>query len=135
LLGSIAYQANTDANGNSNITPVPNFGAKGGVSYRSENGLTLSIFDNYQGALNGFRNATVNPSPAAYHLLGSHVRYDLSRYLQSRDRGGIALFAHAENLANQQVWLPDWGNNSGDTMPVNRGRTVYFGVEFSIGRE
>ncbi len=135
LLGSVAYQANTDANGNSNITPVPNFGAKGGVSYRAENGLTLSIFDNYQGALNGFRNATVNPSPAAYHLLGSHIRYDLSRYLQSRDRGGIALFAHAENLANRQVWLPDWGNNSGDTMPVNRGRTVYFGVEFSVGRE
>jgi hypothetical protein len=33
------------------------------------------------------------------------------------------------------VWLPDWGNNSGDTMPVNRGRTVYFGVEFSLGKE
>ena len=135
LTGSLSYQANADGNGNSNITPVPNFGAKGGVSYRRENGLTLSIFDNYQGALPGFSGVTMNPGPTAYHMLSSNVRYDLSRYLGSKDKGGIALFAHAENLGNYQVWLPDWGDNSGDTMPVNRGRTVSFGVEFSLGRE
>jgi outer membrane receptor for ferrienterochelin and colicin len=135
LTGSVSYQANEDGNENYNVTPVPNFGAKAGLSYRAENGLTLSIFDNYQGDLNGFSNATVNPQPTAYHLLSSHFRYDLSRYLGSRDKGGVAFFAHAENLANYQVWLPDWGNNSGDTMPVNRGRTVFFGVEFSLGRE
>jgi outer membrane receptor for ferrienterochelin and colicins len=135
LTGSLSYQVNEDANENYDLTPVPNVGAKGGFSYRSENGLTLSMFDNYQGTLRGFSNTTVNPGTTAYHLLGSHVRYDLSRYLGSRDKGGIALFAHAENLANYQVWLPDWGNNSGDTMPVNRGRTVYFGVEFSLGKE
>ncbi len=135
LTGSVSYQANQDGNGISNITPVPNLGAKGGLSYRAENGLTLSIFDNYQGAVRGFSNITVNPVPTDYHLLSSHFRYDLSRYLGSKDKGGAALFAHAENLANYQVWLPDWGNNSGDTMPVNRGRTVYFGVEFSLGKE
>jgi outer membrane receptor protein involved in Fe transport len=135
LTGSVAYQANEDGNGIGNITPVPNLGAKAGLSYRAENGLTLSMFDNYQGRLQGFSNNTVNPPPTAYHLLSSHIRYDLSRYLKTRDKGGIALFAHAENLANQQVWLPDWGNNSGDTMPVNRGRAVYFGIEFSLGRE
>jgi len=135
LTGSASYQANQDGNGNHNITPIPNFGAKAGLSYRAENGLTLSIFDNYQGSINGFTNTTVNPAPSAYHLLSSHVRYDLSRYLGSKDKGGIALFAHAENLADRQVWLPDWGNNSGDTMPVNRGRTVYFGIEFALGKE
>jgi len=135
LTGSVSYQANVDGNGNSNITPVPNFGAKGGISYRRENGLTLSIFDNYQGALRGFTDATVNPGPTAYHMLSSNVRYDLSRFLGSRAKSGMALFAHAENLGNYQVWLPDWGDSSGDTMPVNRGRTVYFGVEFSVGRE
>jgi outer membrane receptor protein involved in Fe transport len=135
LTGSVSYQANQDGNGISNITPVPNVGVKGGLSYRAENGLTLSMFDNYQGVLRGFPSTTVNPGPTAYHMLSSHVRYDLARYLGSRDKGGIALFAHAENLANYQVWLPDWGNNSGDTMPVDRGRTIYFGVEFSLGRE
>jgi hypothetical protein len=45
------------------------------------------------------------------------------------------LFAHAENLANYQVWLPGWGDAFRDTMPVDRGRTVYFGIEFSLGKE
>ncbi|MEO8098894.1 MAG: TonB-dependent receptor [Acidobacteriota bacterium] len=134
LTGSASYQANQDGNGNRNITPVPNFGAKGGLSYRREGGLTLSMFDNYQGAVAGM-GAAVNPNPIAYHLLSSHIRYDVSRYLPLGAKSGVALFAHAENLANQQVWMPDWGNNSGDTMPVMRGRTVYFGVEFSPGKQ
>ena len=134
VTGSVSYQANHDGNGNSNITPVPNFGAKAGFSYRVDNGLTFSLFDNYQGSQRAISDA-VNPSPVAYHMLSSHVRYDLSRHLGSPQKGGIALFAHAENLANYQVWLPDWGEGSGDTMPFNRGRTVYFGVEFSLGKE
>jgi hypothetical protein len=38
-------------------------------------------------------------------------------------------------IANKQVWLPDWGGNSGDTIPYRRGRTVYFGVEFAQNRK
>jgi len=134
VTGSVSYQTNEDESRNRDVTPVPNFGAKAGLSYRVENGLTLSIFDNYQGALRTITGA-VNPGPVAFHLIGSHVRYDLSRFLGSRDKGGIALFAHAENLANHQIWLPDWGDGSGDTLPVNRGRTIYFGIEFSLGKE
>ena len=65
---------------------------------------------------------------------GANVRYDLSRYLGSKNKGGIALFAHAENLANYQIWLPDSGQ-SDDTAASNRSRTVYFGIEFSLGKE
>jgi len=134
VTGSMSYQGNVDGEGNRDITPVPNFGAKGGVSYRAENGLTLSMFDNYQGVLRGFTHVPVNPGPTAYHLLSAHVRYDLSRYLGSKNKGGIALFAHAENLANYQIWLPDSGQ-SDDTAASNRSRTVYFGIEFSLGKE
>ena len=54
LTGSVSYQANHDGNGISNVTPVPNLGVKGGLVTAGENGLTLSIFDNYQGDLRGF---------------------------------------------------------------------------------
>jgi outer membrane receptor for ferrienterochelin and colicins len=137
LAGSVSYQANKDddGDGGTNITPVPNLGVKGGLSYRAENGLTLSIFDNYQGALHGFSNPTVNPGPTAYHMLSANIRLPLSRHLAFRDKSGVALFAHAENLANRQVWLPDWGDGSNDSIPVNRGRTVSFGIEFALGRE
>lgn len=31
-----------------------------------------------------------------------------------------------------QVWLPDWGGGTGDTIPVRRGRTILFGLEVWI---
>jgi outer membrane receptor for ferrienterochelin and colicins len=133
LTGSISYQAEEDASATNSI-PVPGVTAKAGFSYRAENGWTFGMFDNYQGALRTIPDA-VNPGPVAFHLISTHVRYDLSRFLGSRDKSGVALFAHAENLANHQIWLPDLGDYSGDTLPVNRGRTVYFGIEFSLGKE
>ena len=58
----------------------------------------------------------------------SHTTHGSLQYVWMQD-------AHAENLANHQIWLPDLGDYSGDTLPVNRGRTVYFGIEFSLGKE
>jgi len=66
--------------------------------------------------------------------LNSQLRYDLSRYLHT-GRAGVALVAHGENLMNKAVWLPDWEDTPGDTIFVNRGRTVYVGVEISFRRE
>ena len=41
---------------------------------------------------------------------------------------------NGDNLTNEHVWLPDWGGNTGDTIPARRGRTLYFGIEMSVGR-
>jgi hypothetical protein len=42
---------------------------------------------------------------------------------------GLALFLHGDDLANSQIWLPAWGSNSPNTIPVFQGRTIYFGME------
>lgn len=133
LLGSLLHQANTNGDGVGNVTPVPNTGAKAGFSYQADNGLTASIFDSYQGAVNGF-SGRLNPQPAAYHLLGGQLRFDVSRFLHSQRAQGFTLFARADNLTNKYVWLPDWGNNAGDTIPSHGGRTVYVGGELSLNR-
>ena len=135
LLGSFLYQTSQDANGNSNVSPIPNFGAKAGISYQAENGLTTSLFDSYQGNVDPRYAGVLNPRAGSYHLLHSHIRFDLSRHLGFDPRKGLALFAHVENLADRQVWLPDWGGNSGDTIPMYRGRTIYFGIEVSLKKE
>ena len=133
LLGSLLYQANEDAKGNKNVTPIANTGVKAGISYQAENGLTAGLFDVYQGPLGGYTG--VNPKTEPYHLLNSHLRFDLSRHLGAGAKTGLALFVHADNLANRQVWLPEWGGNAGDTIPVHRGRTVYFGIEVSLKKD
>jgi outer membrane receptor protein involved in Fe transport len=131
VTGSVLYQTNEDSNGNQNVTTVPSFGFKAGFSYAS-NGLTASVFDSYDGELP--YGATLNPGPAAHHLVTSHFRLDVFRFWHAEAARAVALFVHGDNLADQQVWMPDLGGNTGDTIPVNRGRTIYFGVEVSLGK-
>jgi len=129
ISGSALYQANWDGNGVHNVTPIANFSAKAGLSYQSQNGFTASVFDVYQHLDSA--SATVNPPARSFHLVNSYLRYDLSRYL----RQNLALFVKADNLVNRQIWLPDLGGNSGDTIPVNGGRTIYFGFEVTLSRD
>lgn len=130
LLGSVLYQTNQDGDGNSNVTPMPNFGTKAGISYQADRGLTASVFDTYDGRVDGYA-ATVNPGPSAHHLVNVHLRFDVSDYWRTDAARGFALLISADNVMNQAVWMPDWGGNTGDTIPVNRGRTIYFGIELA----
>jgi outer membrane receptor protein involved in Fe transport len=133
VLGSLLHQSNHDGDGATNITPVPNTSAKGGISFQNERGITASVFDNYQGSMNGF-SSILNPAPASRHLLSAHGRLDMAALFKASQTAGVAIVINADNLTNDQVWLPDWGSNTGDTIPVRRGRTIYVGVEMSVGR-
>ena len=134
LTGSSIYQFNEDGNGNSNVTPIANFGAKAGISYESVPGLTASLFDVYQGPVHGY-SGSLNPHAGTYDLLNAHVRYDFTKYLPLGSHTSVAFVAHADNLTDQAIWLPDWKDSPGDTTFSNRGRTVYFGVELSLKKE
>lgn len=130
LIGAGSYQGNHDGNGNSNITPVPNLGAKAGVSYQSANGITASLFDVHEGPLSGYSQA-INPRPGAYDLLNSHLDYDLAKCLHTKDTG-IALTAQGNDLLNKAVWLPDWKDVPGDSIFFIRGRTILAGAVISF---
>jgi outer membrane receptor protein involved in Fe transport len=127
LMESVLYQANHDE-AIANLSAIPSLGAKAGVSYKAENGADVSVFDAYQGHLGGYA-AAVNPRPEAFHSVSAHVRFDLTKRWLKSGAPGVALFVHGDDLANHQVWLPALGTNSANTIPVVRGRTVYFGVE------
>lgn len=55
----------------------------------------------------------------------------LSRYF-GPTKQNPALFIRGDNLLNTSIWLPDWGASTGDTLPIVRGRTVYFGLEVTL---
>jgi len=134
LTGSSLYQTNEDNAGNTNVTPIANFGAKAGISYESVNGLTAGVFDVYQGPVHGY-SASRNPRPGSYNLLNANLRFDVSRCLHAAGDTRVALVAHAENLTNTPVWLPDWKDAPGESTFSNRGRTLYFGIEVSFQKE
>jgi outer membrane receptor for ferrienterochelin and colicins len=128
LLGSVLYQVNEDKAIKSRLSAIPSLGAKAGISYAGENGADVSLFDAYQGHLGGYA-ASINPRPEAFHSLSAHARFELTKHWLRDSAQGYALFVHGDNLTDAQVWLPALGTNSANTIPVVRGRTLYFGCE------
>jgi outer membrane receptor protein involved in Fe transport len=115
------------------VTPIPPLSGKAGVSYSVPDGWSLGVFEVYQGYVSQY-SAALNPRASAYHSVSAHVRLSLARYF-GPDAKNLALFAHGDNLANHIVWLPDWGADTLDTIPVRRGRTAYFGLEIKFKGE
>jgi hypothetical protein len=87
------------------------------------------VFDAYQGHIPGYASA-VNQLPSAFQSVSVHARFDLSKHWLKQSGTGFALIAHGDDLTNKQIWLPALGTNSANTIPVNRGRMLYFGMEF-----
>jgi outer membrane receptor protein involved in Fe transport len=128
LMGSILYQVNDSGPGAKNLSPSPASVDKAGISFKSPNGGTFSVFDAYQSKIAGF-TTTLNPPAQAFNSLSAHARYDLSKRWFKEDTRGVAFFLNAEDLLNKQVWLPALGSGSANTIPVVRGRTVFLGIE------
>jgi len=130
LQGSALYQVNVDGQGTANVSPIPRVGFKTGASYQSRR-WTASVFDVSDGPFDHY--AAVNPIPGWRHIITVHVRLDVSKLLGLSKSLGLGVFGHANNLANQAIWLPS-GFSSVDTVPVLQGRTVFAGLEVSLGR-
>ena len=131
--GSMLYQTNHDQNGVSNVTPIPDFGFKTGLSYESSRGLIVGVFDVSDGNPKPYA-FTVNPLTGWHHSLNAELRQDISRYLHISEGNRVAIVAHANDLLDQAVWLPGFGFSNIDSIPVQRGRTIYAGLEFSLGK-
>lgn len=131
LTGSTLYQTNKDKEGNENVIPISNFGAKAGISYKSEKG-TVSLFNNYQGELDKKFNTQLNPSPGAYNLMNLHCKLDMNKLAGWNFSRGLSLLLQVDNLLDKEIWLPNWGVIAGNSIPVNQGRTIYLGIEASL---
>jgi outer membrane receptor for ferrienterochelin and colicins len=127
LIGSVLYQVDS-AGAGQDLSTNPSTLVKGGVSYLSANGTAASFFDAYQTAIAGYES-TLNPPSTAFHSISAHARYDLSKRWWKESARGFALFLNADNLLNKAIWLPALGFSPANTIPVIRGRTVFFGIE------
>ena len=128
LMGGALYQSNHDA-AVAVLTPIPAFSAKAGISYQAGETTDISIFDAYEGHLPGFAGS-LNPLPDAFHSVSAHLRVDLTRRWLKSEQHGLAANFYGDNLTNTPVWMPQWGSGALNTIPVNRGRTLFMGIEF-----
>ncbi len=132
LTGSTLYQKAEDNDGNEDITPIANFGAKAGVSYVWDEGVTLSLFDVYQGDIESSLEGTLNTPAGSYNLLYLHSKIDINKVFNLNLKQDLILLVQVNNLLDKQVWLPNWGLTKGSTIPYIQGRTMYIGLNLSI---
>lgn len=129
LTGSVLYQTNENGAGDTNVTPIANLSSKAGISYQSDDGISVSLFDIYQGALDDSYKTDSNVSPeSAYNKLNLHCDFDLNKLMKSNIRQQINLYLHADNLLNREIWLPALGSDSGKSIPFDQGRVIYAGL-------
>lgn len=128
LIGSGLYQQNTNGDSLGNVMPVPEAGAKIGLSY-SSNGFTLSAFDIYEGDLDKRYTSKGNPNPGEYNLLNVNAKYDLNRLLKVKTLGQVSLRVDCYNLLDKEVWLPASGSLRSASLPVIQGRSIFFGID------
>jgi outer membrane receptor for ferrienterochelin and colicin len=126
--GSFIYQTSKDDNGNQNLSPLANYGVKAGISYLSAKGFSASLFNIYQGPLDDKYHSTLNPSPGAYDKLSLHLEWNLSTFFNWKKGPKTSLLVQADNLLDEQIWLPAWGLTPGQSIPYDKGRAIWAGV-------
>jgi outer membrane receptor protein involved in Fe transport len=135
--GSFLFQQSKDDKTQElNVTPIPNFSAKAGLSYMA-NDLTLSLFNTFRQGLDkkfgSYLNATsTNKQPTYVNLCDVHMKYNFSRFIKNKTLKDLSLVVQIDNLLDEEMWLPAWGNAMGNTAPCILGRTIYGGFKVAF---
>jgi outer membrane receptor for ferrienterochelin and colicins len=128
--GSFLYQESKDENSlDENVSPLPNFSAKGGVSYQ-DHGLTISAFNTYWQALDRKYSSALNKSTGRFNMLQLNCSFTLNHPIKWTKLKELSFTITADNLLDVEVWLPAWGLlDPSSRIPYNQGRTIYCGIK------
>jgi outer membrane receptor for ferrienterochelin and colicin len=130
FMGSASWQENTKKNGPDNSTFTPNIMIKAGMSYESENGYTLSIFNSYFGKptpVSDINPAVIerNKDADSYNLLTVNINVDVNRLIDWQNGPDIELSLYGDNLLNEDIFFPDINRQLSNTLPHHEGRGIY----------
>lgn len=132
LTASMLYQSNKDQDDNENVVPTPNFSAKGGLSYKADNGISASLFNVYQGDVDEQYHSDLNISPGSFSLLNILLAYDINKLLKSDVVKKFDLYLNIQNALDEEIWLTDWNLAPGKSLPAKRGRIISGGVDIKF---
>lgn len=139
LLTSLAYQTNTNNEGEKDVTAIANLMVKTGIIYDITQGFTVGVHHahfskpadivNSQTQLEPARQRkVVNPVPASFHLLSLNVSGNVTSMLDLKGFPDLTLFAYANNLLNEKVYNPEFSRRNINSLPAMGGRALYGGV-------
>lgn len=131
--GSFLYQESRDENSDEeNVTPLPVFSAKGGLSYQGH-GFTISAFNTYWQTLDKKYTSTMNKKTGYFNMLNLNCSYDFNTLIKSTVLKELSLVITAENVLDEEIWLPAWGMlDVSNRIPYNEGRKIYGGFKVTF---
>jgi outer membrane receptor protein involved in Fe transport len=132
LNGSLLYQDNHDSA--YNVVPYANFGGKGGISYSHSRGVTLSVFDVYQGKLNNKFNGKLNNqgTGGVFQLLNFSSKFSIAKFFNMESKLEPSLLFKVDNIIGKEVWMYEYGGFSNEVIPTIRGREFFLGINLSL---
>jgi outer membrane receptor for ferrienterochelin and colicins len=125
LNASLLYQTN-ESDTSKNVSYVANLGAKGGISYVWDKGITVSLFDIYQGKMDDKYAGTGSGSKLAYNLLHLHSQYNINKLFGLKFKPEFSLYLNVDDLLNKKYYFS--GQMNSTPAQANPGRVIYFGL-------
>jgi len=131
--GSSSYQwGQNPKTGDNDITLTPHYMLKTGVSYRPENGLTVSLFNQYFSEVIKNTGANiVNPKVDGYSYLTGNINVDLNQALNLKTSPQITWSLYGENLLDEKFYVPEL-SGSINSLPGSGGRAFYTNILFKF---
>ncbi len=121
LNGSASYQENEDDQGVEDISFIPNFMAKAGISYHSIGGYSLGVFNSYYTEATSSPGASiVNPEPEGYNFLTFKGSLEVDQAFPEWNAPDLTLSLFGENLLDEDIFFPDF-NGRVNTIPLRSG--------------
>jgi outer membrane receptor for ferrienterochelin and colicins len=109
-------------------TQIPNFGIKAGLSYTASRGVTVSVFNIYQGELKKdlYPQNGLNPvnASSSHNVLNMYINLDFIKMLNIDSNKKLSLFMQGENMLDENIWA----NHDGTITPYVGGRSIYAGI-------
>jgi outer membrane receptor for ferrienterochelin and colicins len=131
LNGSMLYQDNHDSV--YNVIPFPNFLAKGGISYSDERGITLSLFNTYQGDYSDKYKAGFNSEhQGPFHMLNFSSRFNITKIFTMKSSIKPSLLFKVDNIIGKESWVWEYGGFTDQAIPLIRGREFYIGLNLTL---
>lgn len=129
--GSLLFQRSESSDDLENPNFTTNIMAKGGVTYESDNGWTIGIFDSYFGDPEDVRGANasvleINPQPKSYHMVTGNLDLNIPKLLGKEGLMPDATFTiFGENLLNEDIHYPEFNRKNINSIPIEGGRAIY----------
>ena len=136
--GSLSLQENENENGEEGYLPGPRWMLKLGLSYLSENGYRIGVWNNSIGEisktedLSGSTIQVVNPRADTVHLLSLNLHMELNKLFNLNYKSNPLWSFYINNILDEDVYFPEIGRRKVNTYPQSYARSATTQLKLSF---